>query len=289
MKFVILLCLSCCFASVTFAQEVYTIWSLNPGDSRYIFADTAYVRVSTDTKQTPADTLFAGDDVTVATITEQSFTLKGITAPWVQIKYKKNGLEKEGFIWRGLLSFEPMRRGDTKFVYAMDRRVDTTVRENGETTVFHKFIIKLKVVSGGKLMGTVQWKIDDDEAANFTGGKVMSGLGLSNVQNIVVVNFGGQACGVPDNFFYYAWTNDARLVPLPGRMNVGDAGAYHHEENFVFPAEKNGKPDMIIMNMEEEESTDKTDKKGDTIFTSKKETAQYSWDGSTGAYKKAGK
>jgi hypothetical protein len=41
-------------------------------------------------------------------------------------------------------------------------------------------------------------------------------------------------------------------------MNVGDADVYYHSEEFVFPLEKGGKPDLIIMKMEEAELIEET-------------------------------
>jgi hypothetical protein len=289
MAFFMLVCCLSCITAKTFAQDDVRTWNLQVNDNRYVFADTAFVRVSADTKQSPLDTLFAGDDITVTAITDKLLNLKGLTAPWVEIKYKKNGIDKEGFLWQGLISLMPLRRGDTKFVYSIDRRVDTTFIADGAKTVSRQFLVKLKVVQAGKLKATSSCRVYDGEEANFTEAKVMSGLGLSNVQNIVTLTFMGAACGIPSNYYYFAWLNDSRLVPLPGRMDVGDAGAYYHEESFTFPGEKNGQPDMIYWNMKEGEATEKMDKNGEPVFKETKSAAKYSWDGVNGTFKKEGK
>lgn len=292
MAFFAFVCCSFLITAVAFAQETepdMRTWSLQVNDSRYIFADTAFVRISADTKQPPIDTLLTGDDVTVTAITDKLLTLKGLKGPWLEIKYKKNGIDKEGFLWQGLISFTPMRRGDTKFVYAIDRHVDSTIIDNGVKTVSRMFLVKLKVVQAGKLMATSSCLVSDGEDANFTESKIMSGLGLSNVQNIITLGFNGAACGVPSNFYYFAWMNGGRLVPLPDRYTVGDAGAFYHDETFTFPAEKNGQPDMIFWNMVEEVATEKVDKKGEPIMTVTKDAAKYSWDGVNGTFKKEGK
>ncbi|HEY9260193.1 hypothetical protein [Chitinophaga sp.] len=289
MPFFVLVCCLFFNAASTFAQDDVRTWSLQVTDSRYIFADTAFVRVSADTKQSPLDTLFAGDDITVTKITDQLLNLKGLTAPWVAIKYKKNGIDKEGFLWQGLISFAPLRRGDTKFVYAIDRHVDSVFVEDGVKTVTKQFLVKLKVVQAGKLKATGSCRVDDAEVANFTEARVMSGLGLSNVQNIITLTFTGSACAIPSNYYYFAWLNDSRLVPLPERMDVSDAGAFYHEETFTFPGEKNGQPDMIYWNMKEGEATEKMDKNGEPVYKETKDAAKYSWDGVTGTFKKEGK
>lgn len=289
MAFLMLVCCLSCITATAFAQDDVRTWNLQVNDSRYIFADTAFVRVSADTKQAPADTLFTGDDITVTAITDKLLNLKGLTAPWVQIKYKKNGIDKEGFLWQGLISFAPLRRGDTKFVYAIDRRVDSSFIADGAKMVNKQFVVKLKVVQAGILKSVSSCKVSDSEEANFTDAKIMSGLGLSNVQYIITVTFGGEACGIATNYFYFAWLNDSRLAPLPGRMSIGDAGVFYHDETFTFPAEKNGQPDMIYWNMTEGEATEKMDKNGEPVYKETKATAKYSWDGVTGTFKKEGK
>ncbi|HEY8956550.1 SH3 domain-containing protein [Chitinophaga sp.] len=291
MLFFTLACLLTCFATPLLAQDqdqefIFNTWSLNKDDSRYIFADTALVRVSPDTKQAAIDTLLAGDDITAVSILPgKMLTLKGLTLPWVQIKYNKNGVEKEGYVWEGLISFTPMRRGDMKFIFAYDRRMDTLIGQRKQS----QYIVKLKAVQAGKILASTSFRIFDDESAGFAYAKVMGGIGLTNVQHIVSLGFGGAACGVPTNYYYFAWMKDGRLAPLPGRMDVGDAGVYYHEESFIFPGEKDGQPDIIVLKMHEEEETDKVDKNGEPVMAVKEASTKYSWDGVNGTYRKIGK
>jgi len=291
MLFFTLTCLFTSFADPLFAQDqepefIFNTWGLNKDDSRYIFADTALVRISPDTKQAAIDTLLAGDDITAVDILAgKLLTLKGLTLPWVQIKYKKDGVEKQGYVWEGLISFSPMRRGDMKFVFAYDRRVDTLIDNEKRP----QYIVKLKAVQARKILAATAFRIMDDESAGFSYAKVMAGLGLTNVQNIISVGFGGAACGVSTNYYYFAWMKDGRIAALPERMDVGDAGVYYHSESFIFPGEKDGMPDTIILKMHEEEETDKLDKNGEPVMSVKEEFTKYSWDGVNGVFKKIGK
>ncbi|SEW38979.1 SH3 domain-containing protein [Chitinophaga arvensicola] len=290
MLFFVLTCLLASICAPVFAQEqeeyVFNTWLASKDDSRYIFADTAMVRISPDTKQAAIDTLLAGDDITVVELlTKQMFTLKGITLPWIKIKYKKDGVEKEGYVWEGLISFSPMRRGDLKFVYAYDRRVDTVI----DKTKQFQYIVKLKVVQARTILASTTFKIFEGESSSFSYPKVMPALGLNNVQHIVSLSFGGEACGVPTDYYYFAWMKDGRLVSLPGRTEVGDAGVYYHGESFIFPGEKNGQPDTIILSIHEEEETEKVDKNGEPIMSVKESSEKYSWDGVNGTFKKLGK
>jgi len=277
-----------------YAQEVPDFpdmrsWMINSNDSdRYVFADTAYVRVTPDTKQAPLDTLFAGDNITVSDVTTNGLTIRGLKGPWLSINYIRNGVHKSGYIWQGLVSCKPMRRGDVKFVYGIERRADSIYRRGKNWDTIPRFLVKLKVIRNGTILAKATLTTYDDESANTSEGKVMSGMGLANVQNIVVLSFSGEACGIPTLDYYFAWTNNNQLVRLSNKMNVVDAGSLDHSETFTFPNEKNGKPDRIIWNMINEEASDKIDKHGEYIMeVTDKKTTTYIWDGVNGTISKS--
>nr|WP_295876273.1 SH3 domain-containing protein [uncultured Chitinophaga sp.] len=285
----LLLFLFVCISHQLFAQDEPNFpdmrsWSIylsgNDSTDRYIFSDTAYIRVSPDTKQAPIDTLLAGDNVTVTGMTTKSLTIRGLQGPWLKIGYHKNGEYRSGYIWQGLISCAPLRRGDLKFVYGIERRADSIAVSGNKKDTFPKYLVRLKVVQNGVLLTKAAQIIGDDETANFSDGKIMSGMGLTNVQHIVVLTFTGAACGVPTDEYYFAWTKDGQLLQLLTKTNIGDADAYYHSEEFVFPNEKNGQPDMIAWNMEEAEGTDKVDKNGMNIMkVTAKKSKRYAWDG----------
>ncbi|RFS20472.1 SH3 domain-containing protein [Chitinophaga silvatica] len=255
------------------------------GDSteRYIFSDTAFIRSSPDTKQPPIDTLLAGDNILVLNVTNKPLTIRGIKGPWLKINYTKNGEQKNGYVWQGLISCAPLRRGDTKFVYGIERRADSIAIDGKKRDTIPQFLVRLKVVQNGKIITKSSLIVSDDESANFSGGKIMSGMGLSNVQNIIILSFSGEACGIPTYDYYFAWTADSKLVQLPHKTSIGDADVFYHSENFIFPNEKNGKPDLIVWEMSTEEATEKVDKNGLSIMkvTGRGKTT-YQWDGVNG-------
>lgn len=260
-------------------------WMIGGSDTsnRYIFADTAFIRISPDTKQAPIDTLLAGDNITVTGVSTNSLSIRGIKGPWLNISYTKNGEPKSGYVWQGLVSLSPLRRGDTKFVFGIERRADSIYQSGKSKDTLRRYLVRLKVVQNGKILAKAGIITPDDESADLSGGKIMSGMGLTNVQHIIVLAFSGEACGVPSYDYYLAWTKDSVLVRFPDKMNVGDADVFYHSENFVFPNEKNGKPDMIIWDMIVEESTEKTDKDGNTILkVTDKKSISYAWDAING-------
>lgn len=255
-------------------------WGLYYTDSvdRYIFSDTAFIRSSPDTKQAPIDTLFAGDNITVTGMVPNTLSLRGLKGPWLKLHYQKNGESRTGYIWQGLVSGTPLRRGDIKFVYAIERRADSSFMENNNRETMARFLVRLKVVQHGKILTRTSFFTPNDESANFCEGKVMTGLGLSNVQNMVVISFTGAACGIPTLDYYFAFTKNNTLVRFPDKENIGDAGVFYHSETFIFPSEKNGQPDLLFWNLLEEEATEKMDRNGDPVLkVTDKKSKTYAW------------
>jgi uncharacterized protein YxeA len=268
---------ACCLS----AQDEYNFYPLfEPTDSseQYIFADTAYVRSEATTRSTAADTLYQGAPVLLLGRLQTKLTIRGIEAPWVKIRYHKNGQLKEGFMWSGLLSFPPLRRGNVKFVYGVDRIVkNMTAGANGQFTDI-KYLVRLKVIQDTALLASSQFAMTYSEAAAFVAVKMLPPKGLSNVLYIPSIVFSGEACGIPTLTYMHTW-NGKKLYALPMLTDIGDAEVFYHTETFIFPADKTGKANCLMLKTEEGESTEKLDKKGELIYKTTNSKKAYTWDG----------
>jgi len=256
-------------------------WNHFSNDSvNYVFADTAFVRTAPSAVNTPiSDTLFAADIVTILENSEPLLSLKGISCPWMYISYKKDSVEKKGYIWSGLLAFNALRRGDTKFVCGANRIVvrDTTI--NGSKDRVKVCSIGIKVFRKGNKLASTQFNVlYYEELFNFVKAEARSGLGLKNVENIVSVTISGEACDIPTDTYYFGFRAN-EIVPIYNIENISSAGLYYHDERLFFPAEKGGKENMIIWKMENGEDTEKIDKKGEPIYKKKYSNKELMWDG----------
>jgi len=252
-------------------------WSISDSTDKYIFTDTAFIRPTAGTANNAADTLLCGHSVLVVNATDKPLTLKGITAPWVKISYTKNNMPKQGYVWAGLLSLKPLRRGNTKFIFGIDK-FTADKKAKADDYIQGKYTIVLKLLQNDTILNQYSFTRNKDESFSFTDTKVMSGMGLKNVSNIATLYHGGEACGIASNTLYFAVVNN-KIVKLPNLMSVGDADIYSHDETFTFPAEKNGRPNTIIWNMKEEEATEKLDKKGWPIYKKTSARKLYNWNG----------
>ncbi|MBN9299067.1 MAG: hypothetical protein J0I41_18855 [Filimonas sp.] len=237
------------------------------------------MRSAPSTGKPAIDTLFAADNVNVTQRLEETLTLKGITANWVKISYTKNAVQREGYIWSGLLAFNPIRRGDTKFFYGANRIVTKDTILNKEKVTVQVMQMEIKVYQQGKKFTSLVYPlIYNGESFSFTESKLYDGKGLKDVERVLSIMFSGEACGVPTDTYYFGIRRN-EIVPVISTTDIGDADVYYHTEELIFPSDKGGKPDIIAWNMEEGESTEKADKKGNTIYKVKKDKKRYAWDG----------
>jgi hypothetical protein len=269
-----------CLYNTLFAQTQqrmdYTLWNKGENATMMVFSNTAYIRSDADIASPVLDSLSIGDTVVVIEQTKYFTAVRNIYAPWAQIKYVKNKSSQTGYIWMGLLAISFEKNDQNTFLYGVERMEQTAPED--EYTSGLRYNIQLKVLSEKKLVAMKEWKLKDEESMSYSEMKLLGNPKLQNVQEVVRVMFGGEACGIPSNYYYEGFTGTV-FLDLPGKMNVGDAGVFYHEETLLFPGETGGQSDKIIrLTKEEEVLEEETQKKKAKVKRSSKREV-YNWDG----------
>lgn len=239
------------FVTISYSQEEYShnyYWNISDNSEAIIGANECYVLENSDVNSEALDSLKLGTKVIVLKSTENFFKNKGINASWVEIKFKnKLGETKTGYLWKGFLALNFIKKQGLTYLTTIDK-VDNSN---------DLFSISAKILNNkNQLLNQITIKKSLSESTYFEN-KTIGHLGLSKLQNIYRISFSGVSCGVPTLYYYFGW-NGNRLLLLPEKMDVGDAGVYYHSEEFVFPSEKGGKPDLIIKKIEEAELIEET-------------------------------
>jgi len=162
-----------------------------------VYGDTVFVRTHASLQATVVDTLLAGHLVTIVERKKEQATLKGLNAPWVAVTYEKEGQQRQGCLWSGLLALKPLRRGNTKFVYGVERVLQKKEKAGNEYFTTYDFIIGLKVLVENQIAARQQFKLEEGQSAAFTSATISDGKGLTGLKNIVALHFTGEACGIP--------------------------------------------------------------------------------------------
>ncbi|MVT09355.1 SH3 domain-containing protein [Chitinophaga tropicalis] len=247
-------------------ESYYNLWNPQPGATMVVFADKAYIRTEPSLQGSIADSLTPGTTVTAIQQTGRNIVVKGITAPWLKISYNREGKAKEGYVWLGLLALGRYTTENTDIIYGLERGY--TVDD------FFRYNLRVKAIDANLRVLDMKEKAIDGESSASTEGKLLGDLGLENTKNILRIYFSGDACGLPTNYYYFGWTG-TNFLELPGKMSVGDAGAYYHSETLLFPKEAGGQPGKIIRLTEDEE----VGEDGETVAKKTYSREVYLWDG----------
>lgn len=256
----------------------YNIWSARPGDTFCIYGRVANIRTEPNTAADIQDTLTCGSKVIIREQGTVLENIKGIYAPWVRVQYNATQGRREGYVWLGMLALGHFEKKETCFLYGIEKL--TAAKNNtDEDFVPAVWYIHVKAIdNNGSIMDEKEVIMNGLETS-VSSGKLLGDMGLKHTEDIIRINFGGEACGIPTYYFYFGWTGN-KLLPLPGKMEVGDAGVFYHTETFLFPKEQGGQPDRILKLTEEGESEDdKVDKNGEPVLKLKKSRTVWLWNG----------
>lgn len=275
------------FTNLLFSQEIPSenyYWDFNyinkNGTEAIIGAKNCYIREDVTTNSTLLDSLQIGSKIKVLKNTEDYLNIKGLDLSWVEIEYNKDNKTKTGFVWKGFIALGNFKKGNTSFLTTIDSKYTKKVQRDDYEYEGEFYRISIKAIdSENQIIGEKSFSEQLSESHYFQN-SVINSWGLKDLSDVYRISFSGQACGIPTLHYYFGW-NGTTFLTLPKKYDVGDAGVFHHIEEFVFPKEKGGQADMIIKNIEVDEEVGEAKDGSYTIHEVKKSSEFYSWDGKT--------
>lgn len=261
------------FVSIVTIQNTYSqrnqeydngTWNTEIGAQSYIYTNTANIRDGIGLDTEIIDQLACGYEVTILEDTQKEETINNITAKWLKVSYQKEGTNKEGYLWQGTLSCNQLRRGDIKFVFGLDSFSEGSFIYNGN----------IKAVRGNTIISSCPYSVN---AIASAGGCMVDQHGLSGVDNVIEIIFGGYACGITTTLNYFVWS-DNKLQHMITTRAVSEASRYRYREILEFST-KRSTGDLIIKLIEVGRVDE--DKEIDSILEMdwKFKTELYRWNG----------
>ena len=271
------------FSNFIFSQEIPSenyFWEYNynteNGVEALIGVKNCYIRQDATSNSQLLDSLQIGNKIKIVKNTNENLNIKGLNLSWVEIEYYKNNQIKTGFLWKGFIAINFAISDNLTFITTVDRKFSKKIKQGDYEYDADFYGLTIKVINAKNDILTEKSFTKQFSESYFSYSSVIDNWGLKNLIKIYRLGVGGGACGVPTEYVYYGWTG-AEFVTLPEKYDVGDAGAYYHTEEFIFPKEKGGQPDIIIKNITEAENTD--DNSENYSFLVSKSVEYYSWDG----------
>ena len=255
-------------------------YNINIGIEGVIGVKNCYVRQDSTANSQLVDSLQIGDKIKVIKNTNENLNIKGLNLSWVEIEYKKTNQIKTGFLWKGFIALGSTKNGNTTFLTTINSKYRKKIQENDTEYEAEFYKISVKVIDNkNEILGEKSFAKPLSES-NFFENSTVGNWGLKNITDVYRISFSGQACGIPTYYFYFGW-NGKSFQSIPEKYNVGDAGVFYHNEEFIFPKEKGGLANTIIKIITEAENSDENsdDDIESYTFLVTKSKEYYSWDG----------
>lgn len=269
------------FSNFIFSQEVASenfFWPFYHSQNieGIIGVKKCYIRKEPSTLSRPIDSLSIGSKVIVIRNTKETTLIKGLNLSWVEIEYKENNQIKTGFLWKGCLALGYSKRNNILFLTTIESKFSNKKREQDYEYNANFCQLSIKALNNNNQILDVFNLSKQLDESQFFENSTIRGWGLKNINFIYRISLSGEACGIPTYHYYFGW-NGSKILILPEKYEVGDAGVYYHTEEFIFPNEKKGMQNTIIKQIIEAEIIDENAE--DYKFLIKKELEYYSWNG----------
>lgn len=255
-------------------NEAYAdgIFGFEENKAQKIFTDWTRVRLDPGVNGKIADSLQANQQVMILKKEEGVLKLGERAANWYKISYQKGDNTLEGYVWGGNLCVGYRNKNGYDFLFGLSKTIDRKNKEFNE--IEKQNIAGIKVMEGNKLINEVYFDTGKGEELSSGSFNIESSHKLQNVEFTLKAGVSGEACGIA-GYDQYVLFKDKKLIALPQLMNVGDAGAFYHSEEFVFPNDKGGIPNAFILKVEDMEVDEKDREK------KKQSSKTYLWNGSS--------
>ena len=217
----------------TFAQPYF-----NPGSTSLVSTEGLNVRQSPEIGAEVIDQLSFGQEVIITAMTDSIFTSNGRSYPFVEVMYQRDGEERNGFIWSGLLASAYTYEGNTLYLlkhlkggdleepkarFEMYKKEEDQVKEIAQFDYEYLELGMLEYISLG----------------------VKAIEGFENVENLIRVEISHLACCSSNDELYFLESDSQRLSQLPTISNVFCDGEYPRHE-YQFPLDAPGQRSLII-------------------------------------------
>ncbi|CAD0224221.1 SH3 domain-containing protein [Chryseobacterium sp. JV274] len=255
-------------------NEVYAdgIFGFEENKTQKIFTDWTRVRLYPGVNTQIVDSLQTNQQVVILKKEETVLKLGERAANWYKISYQKGENILEGYIWGGNLCVGYRNKNGYDFLFGLSKTIDRKNKESNETE--KQNIAGIKVMEGNTLIDEVYFDTGRGEELSSAAFNIESSHKLQNVEFTLKAMVSGEACGIA-SYDQYVLFKDKKLITLPQLMNVGDAGAFYHSEEYVFPNDKGGISNAFILKVEDMEVDEKDREKKKSSFKT------YLWNGSS--------
>jgi hypothetical protein len=243
MLFTILFMLTSVTAQAEYA--VYDYGQFVPGSPVLLFGDKVNIREEPSINAKVVATLTIGDPMEIIAEAETQYTVNDYTTNWYQVAFEEEGEQMEGYVWGGLISIVslPLKTFDEDNFDVFVFSITGFDEEKG-------FTGEARAAKDGKIVSKTSFEItgysgDEGGYSHSISGIALDDAGFAQLDNIFVLSFMYEACGVANGDVLLFW-NGSKLVYGVEGVSVSEADLFSQTFDFYFPSEIEGSPNYLI-------------------------------------------
>jgi hypothetical protein len=179
--------------------------------------------------------------VTIEKELTDSLTLNGWKSPWYQVKIGTGATIQKGFIWGGFLTgccFASKKDKNIWFVAGVSK----FNYDNAEMT------LQLRALKNGVELAKIEFKSVGDYGYNI-GGKSHGDIGLTGIEEALGIQMTYEACDYGQGEYILFWDGKKFVYGADG-VSASSAEVFYSTVKILFPKDKGGKKDCIVVNTE---------------------------------------
>jgi hypothetical protein len=179
--------------------------------------------------------------VTIEKELTDSLTLNGWQSPWYQVKIGTGATIKKGFIWGGFLT-------GCCFVSKKDKNILFITGVSKFNYDKAEMTLQLRALKNGVELAKIEFKSVGDYGYNI-GGKSHGDIGLAGVEEGLGIKMIYEACDYAQGEYILFWDGKKLVYGTEG-VSSSSAEVFYSTVKILFPKDKGGKKDCIVVNTE---------------------------------------
>ncbi len=258
------------------SQEIYAneVFNFNENSIQKVFTENARIRFEPSLKSKILDSLQTNENVKISK-KETALKIGERIANWYLVSFFKENRKVKGYIWGGNLAIGHTKKNGFDFLFGIPKTEEKNNKKKTPSYAYTTNIGAVKMMKNKHRIDEQFFETGTGEALVFSELKIEPNNQLTNIDFVLRATTSGEACGIPtyDQYFLVAQN---KMIPLPKLTSVADAGYFSHIESFIFPLQKGGKTNAILLKTIDEETDENTQK-----TKSKKSVVKYTWNGNS--------
>lgn len=251
-KLLSLLSFLCLVLALQAQEEDYNKWmraegtlqGFEVGAKYFTLVSDANLREQTNTQSKVITKLPIGTAVTVESVANDSFTLRGVKLPWIKVSCQPNGgATVTGYVWGGFMALASIQTPNDE--YMPNRGVLFLTGVSAFSEEKHQITVQVRAALDGKELAKSEF-VTTGDLSYYPEFELML-ESFQNVKAVLSVNYFYPACGYPSGNNLLFWTENNQITKVLETSSVSDGGVFYDSEEFILPSNKGGIGDHIIV------------------------------------------